>query len=204
MVIETILSSIGEKGRANFAPIGVHLTADCCRILEAKEIEISLYPGSNTYLNLKSTPEGVINLTDDVLTFVDTALFSLQVPAVPSARVRPPRMAEAKTVLEFVVTSFDESVCPARLKGTILLCEESGTYAGYCRAQGVVLEAAIAATRLQWISESKIVETWPSWQEIVVKTGGPRELEAFRKLADYLVRHGISIPVDSLQGCTQQ
>jgi hypothetical protein len=198
MIIETILSSSSEDGRVNFAPIGVHLLGDCLQLSEVKEVVLMLYPGSNTFSNLKDIPEGVINFTDDVLSFVDTALFSHLLPAVPSHFVRPPRMAAAKTVWEFSVTSFDDSASPARVEGKVLLFKELGGYSGFCRAQGAILEAAITATRLQWIPESKVLESWPLWQEIVAKTGGVRELKAFRKLTDYFVGRGISIPTDSL------
>jgi hypothetical protein len=198
MIIETILSSCSEDGTVNFAPIGVLLPDDCLQLSEVKEIDLILYPGSNTYSNLKSVREGVINLTDDVLSFVDTALSSELLPAVPSQIVLPPRMAEAKTVWEFSVTDFDDSVCPARVKGKVLLFKEFGSYSGFCRAQGVILEAVITATRLQWIPKSKILESWPLWREIVDKTGGVRELTAFRKLTGYFVQQGISIPPSSL------
>ncbi len=172
MIIESILSSCSEDGKVNFAPIGVCIPDDCLQLSEVKEVELTLYSGSNTFSNLKSIREGVINLTDDVLSFVDTALFSALLPSVPSHIVRPPRMAAAKTAWEFSVTSFDESICPARVKGKVLLFTELGSYTGFCRAQGAILEAVIAATRLQWISTSKILESWPLWQELVAKTGG--------------------------------
>ena len=193
MIIETILSTSNENAKPNFAPIGIRIPADCLRLSEVKEIELALYPGSETFSNLKSVPEGVVNCTDDVLSFVDTALFSELPPAVPSHLVRPPRMAAAKAVWEFSVMSFDDRTCPARVKGKILRYEELGGFAGLCRAQGAVLEAAILATRLQWISPGTIVESWPHWQEVVAKTGGVREQAAFQKLAGYLVRQGIAI-----------
>lgn len=198
MIIETILSSCSEDGTVNFAPIGVHLEDDCLQLSEVKEIGLTLYPGSRTFANLKSTGEGVINLTDDVLSFVDTALFSEVLPAVPSSTVRPPRMAAAKSVWEFSITYFDDSACPAQLKAKVLYFKEVGGYTGFCRAQGAVLEAAIAATRLQWIPENKILESWPLWQEMVAKTGGVREKRALRKLADYFVKHGILVPASPL------
>jgi len=194
MIIETILSSSSKDGQANFAPIGVHIPDDCLQFSEVKEINLVLYPGSHTFANLKNVPEGVVNFTDDVLSFVDTALFSDLLPKVPSHIVRPPRMAGARTIWEFSVTSFDDSVCPARVKGKVLLFEELGGYTGFCRAQGAILEALITATRLQWTPKSKILDSWPLWQEMVLKTGGIRELKAFRRLAGDLVQQGVLIP----------
>ena len=109
MIIETILSSIGVGGQANFAPIGVHIPDDTTRLSEVKEIEIFLYSGSDTFINVKTKPEGVINFTDDVLTFVETALYSTVLPSLPSKKVIPPRMSGARTIWEFKVTEFDDS-----------------------------------------------------------------------------------------------
>lgn len=193
MIIETILSSCGQDGTANFAPMGVRVPDDCRQLSAVTEIGLALYPGSHTFANLQRVPEGTLNLTDDVLSFVDAALDSGSLPAAPSQLVRPPRMAAAKAVWEFSIMRFDDSACPAQVEGRILLFQELGGYAGFCRAQGAVLEAAILATRLPWTPAGKVLELWPLWQEVVAKTGGVRERAAFRKLADYFVRQGIAL-----------
>jgi hypothetical protein len=194
MIIETILSSTSEDGKANFAPIGVRIPDDCLRLSEVKEIDLFLYPGSHTFSNLKQVPQGVANLTDDVLSFVEAALFSDRLATVPSRLVLPPRIAAAKTLWEFSIGSFDDSSSPARVRGKVLLFEEVGGFAGYCRAQGAILEATIAATRLQWILPRKILDSWQLWQEAVAKTGGIREQRAFQKLTEYFVQQGFAIP----------
>lgn len=198
MIIETILTSISEDGKVNFAPVGVHIPDDTCCFSEAKEVRMFLYSGSDTFANLKGTSEGVINFTDDTLSFVDTALFSRLLPLTPSHLVHPPRMACAKMIWEFTVTHFDDSREPALVKGQILLMEELTGFRGFCRAHGAIIEAAIIATRLPWISPSEIAQSWQHWQEVVAKTGGRREREAFRKLTAYFIQHGISIKEDLL------
>lgn len=194
MILETIVSSTDKNGQANFAPVGVHIPDHTFRLAEVKGIKLYLYRGSQTFANLQKTREGVVNFTDDVSCFVDTALFSQMLPSAPSRRVRPPRMAQAKTVWEFAVASFDDSAEPAEVLGEILVFEELAGFAGLCRAQGVILEAAVAATRLPWISPGKIEECWPAWREVVAKTGGLREKEALDKLALYFAQRGVSIP----------
>jgi hypothetical protein len=190
MIIETILSSTSATGAVNFAPVGVHVPDDHGgKLSEVKGIVLYLYPGSNTFLNLRTTPEGVINFTDDVVSFVDTALYAGTLPTARSAQVLPPRMAEARAIWEFVVTGFDASAEPARVTGEVLLFREFAGFTGFIRAQGAVIEAAITATRLAWIPPDKVNRSWPLWQEIVEKTGGRREKEAFRKLTEYMIRH---------------
>jgi hypothetical protein len=199
VIIETILSSNSKEGKANFAPVGVHITDDYAGLADVKHFDLRLYPGSNTFANLKERNEGVINFSDDIRAFVDTAFFSDLPLSVPSHSVRPPTMADAKAVWEFSVTSFDSSTVPTHVKCNVLLYKQIGSFGGFCRAQGAILEAVIAATRLQWIPANTIPEAWPGWREIVSKTGGRRELEAFRKLTEYLLRHDVPIPAAALK-----
>lgn len=193
MIIETILSTLNEDGGVNFAPIGVHIADHTERLSEAEEIEIFLYSGSKTFANLRARPEGVVNLTDDLLSFVDTALYSRSLPTYPSEQVRPARMAEAKLIWEFVAISFDDSQEPAKVTGKILLFKELGSFTGLCRAHGAILEAAITATRLAWVPAAQVTDFWPQWQQVVEKTGGRREKEALAKVGTYFCQQGIKV-----------
>lgn len=194
LIIETILSSCGKDGKINFAPVGVHIPDDTLQLSEVNEIELFLYSGSRTYSNLTDIPEGVINFTDDILSFVEAAVNSPHFPETPSQFIRPPRMAAAKTVWEFVIISFDRSTEPARIIGKVLFRKELAGFYGLCRARGAILEAAILATRLAWIPAGKITEAWPQWREIVARTGGIREQKAFQILTAFFIQQGISIP----------
>lgn len=194
MILETILSSLDKEGKVNLAPMGVHLPDTGGNLSAVKEISLFLYPGSHTYKNLSAIREGVANLTDDVGIFVETALFSVSFPTLPSCVVRPPRLAAARAVFEFVVTDFNSSREPAKVTGEVRYYEKLGGFTGFCRAQGAVLEAAIAATRCQWIPLRDMEEDWARWRKIVEKTGGIRERAAFKRIYDYLMLQGVPIP----------
>lgn len=194
MIIETILSSLNQDGAVNLAPMGVHIPDHILNLSEVREISLSIYSGSQTFINLPATLEGVINITDDVSAFVETALFSTILPTVPSRLVRPPRLANARTIWEFAVTEFDASGEPAKVRGLIRHYEELAGYRGFCRAEWAVLEAVIAATRWQWMPHSKIEESWPLWKEIVEKTGGIRERKALNQVSKYFAQKGVQIP----------
>lgn len=193
MIIETIVSSMDKEGKVNLAPIGVHLPNNDLKIAMGKEVSLFLYAGSQTYKNLQTLPEGVINFSNDVNIFVETALFSLPFPTLPSHLVRPPRLAEAQSIGEFSVIQTDFSREPARIQGKILHYEQFAGFNGFCRAQWAVLEAAIMATRLQWISLNHIKEAWPWWKKLVEKTGGIKERDAFNRIYDYITQKGIDI-----------
>lgn len=189
MILETILSTMDKQGKVNFAPMGLHIPDDTSDLAQVKEINLRLYKSSQTLKNLETALEGVLNLTDDVLAFVETALFSKQLPTVPSQAIRTPGMAEAKTRWEFSVIDIDYSTDPVRIRGETNYFQELRGPMVFCRAQGAVLEALICATRWQWIPKRKIGEFWPRWQEVINKTGGKKEREAMQKIKEYLIEN---------------
>lgn len=221
VILEAIVSTISPAGEINFAPVGVRLPFEpgsqpgqappggiaagkanfappgqaAATALHDEQVELRLYSGSRTYANLLSTGEGVICFIDDVLLFVETALFSTCPSYVPSLKVRPPRLAGSGTVWEFKVSNFDVATEPARVAARIEHREEAAGCRGFCRAQFAVLEATIAATRWPWLSPQQVASCWDYWQQLVVKTGGKREFQAFSLVHKYLGEKGFSLPL---------
>ena len=62
MIIETIFSTVDERGQPNFAPMGV--------VWGEEELAVRPFRQTQTCRNLLATGYGVVNLTDDVLAFV--------------------------------------------------------------------------------------------------------------------------------------
>ncbi len=195
MIIESIVSTLNnEDGKVNFAPMGIHVHDHLYNPTLIKEVDLYLYKGSQTFSNLYSASEGVINFTDDVLSFVETSLFSRELPGSPSKMVSAPRMAGASTVLEFSVISFDREIEPAKVKGEILHHEVFGGFKGFQRAQNAVLEIAIMATRLDHIPLSEIKQHLGIHEQIILKTGGIKEKQALNRVKDYYFGKGIVFP----------
>lgn len=186
MILEAILCTINSSSQPNFAPIGVHVSDN--------RVMLRLYSGSNTYANLRQNKQGVICFSDDVLVFVETALFSSCPPYVPSVRVAPPTMANAGTVWETLVYGFDETVEPAIILAEVVYSQENGSsFTGFCRAKMAVLEAAIAATRCH-LAPELLMKYWNHWLVIVEKTGGTQEFQAFDRIHAYLKNKGMVLP----------
>lgn len=157
----------------------------------AELVRLRPYRGSHTYANLQATREGVISFTDNVLIFVETALFSSSPPHAPSHLVRAPRLAEASLAWEFSVTDFDASLNPAQVEARIEHRWGQPAGLGFCRAHLALIEAAIAATRWQWIDQEELRRQWPSWERLVHRTGGPREEKALGLIRRYLEQRGL-------------
>lgn len=193
MIIESIISTLNnEDGKVNFAPIGVHIDDHEFDFARIEEVDLCLYKGSQTFSNLYTTSEGVINLTDDILAFVETALFSRELPSSPSKLVSAPRMAGASAIFEFSIVSFDDETEPARVRGKILYREVYNGFKGFCRAQGIVLEAVIMATRLKHIPVSELEQCLIKYEKIILKTGGIKEGKALKRVKDYCIEKGIT------------
>ena len=187
MIYETILSTANTDGTTHFSPIGVILPdslSDPCRL---SRLKFRLYPGSNTYRNLLACGEGVVNLTDNVLYFADASL-RVNPPAVKSHEVKPNRLAEATSIWEFSVTSFEKSHEPALVTGKVLFHEEYANGSGFCRARGAVIEAAVALSRYWLLSKSFIKSQLLIWQDIVARTVGEREKKALSLIVEELTK----------------
>ncbi|MCR4418677.1 MAG: DUF447 family protein [Clostridia bacterium] len=197
MIRETIVSSADAAGNPNFAPMGV--VVEEADIGRGAEIGLRVYRGSRTGANLLEVRQGVVNLVDDVLLYVTTALFDALPEWEPSFAVRPPGMRGAPGRWEFVVVAAEEEVRRGarvdRVTGRVVhTVGGHGGFKGFCRAQWAVLEATIAATRVGYVGP-EVLACWDYWQRLVERTGGPREKTAFRLVRDYLEARGLRPPV---------
>ena len=197
MIIEAILSTLGADRNTHFAPVGVIFLDDMKNPGEAEELRFKLYEGSHTYENLRAHGEGAISLTGNVLYFVDAGLRK-SCETHPSKSVKPHRLAHASAFWEFSVSSFDASQNPALITTKVLRYEQLCGFSGLCRAHGAVLEAAVAASRRGFLPKRAIEAPWPYWREIVEKTGGVREREAFDILSKKLTGEGFSLEGEDL------
>jgi hypothetical protein len=192
MILEAILSTAEAGGGTHLAPVGVIIPDDLKRAQDIDELGLRLYAGSRSYENLLSRGEGAVNLTDNVLYFVDAALRA-SCPTLPCTRVTPRRIADANGVWEFNVKAFERAGNPAAVTGRVLCYEGASGLFGLCRAHGAVLEAAVAASRRGFLPRGELENAWPGWRSIVAKTGGAREKAAFDMLAEELHREGFSL-----------
>lgn len=184
MIIETIVSTVNSAGEPNFAPMGFIPLSKEAGLLRP-------FKGTHTYDNLKEQGAGVINVVDDVLLFVETALYSAVPPHLPATFVQAPLLKEATTCYEFKVTDFQGNGERAEVSVEILLRSNRRYFLGYCRATFAVLEAAILVTRLDLLGSARVVESMKFFGELVNKTGGEREKRAFHMVERFL-HHGIS------------
>jgi hypothetical protein len=175
-ILETIITS-PTPGRHNVAPMGV----------EWGEREIvEAYRETTTFRNLVATGEAVVNLVDDVLLYVRSALGSPTCPSSPARVVRGLVLDAACSWRELRVREAQTSEPRARFTCDVVWSEMRREFLGYNRARNAVIEATILATRTRILPIQEILAEYRRLQVIVDKTAGPVEREAMGLLSDFV------------------
>ncbi|VAX15082.1 hypothetical protein MNBD_NITROSPINAE04-257 [hydrothermal vent metagenome] len=172
MIIEAIISTRKDSGDMNFAPMGV-------RFKENERVELTVYHSSETYRNLAVNRSGVVNLLSDVLTFAKVALSDhLPAHSISSASCGA-ILAVADEAIEFTIDTVKDREIKSIMSGPIVSQTRFKTpRAGINRANGAIIEALIAVTRIGVLQDDEIEKTIKRSRNIVDKTGGDKELEA--------------------------
>lgn len=182
MIIEAIVSTRKDNGGLNFAPVGV-------RFLDNKRIEFTVYHSSHTCQNLTANRAGVVNLLSDVLPFVKCALSD----HIPEHSMSPASyggiIKEADESAEFMIDTVEAGEIKSLMSGPVMSHVKLKTpRAGINRANGAVIEALIAVTRIGVLPDAQIEETIKTSRSIVDKTGGPEEQESMSMIESHYER----------------
>jgi hypothetical protein len=189
MILESIVTTVGPGGELNVAPMGPVVDAGLTRF------RLRPFQTSTTFRNLQAHPEGVIHVVDDVLLIARGAIGALaEPPTRPAEIVRGRVLQDACRSFEFRVVSCDASQPRSEIAVEIVHTATHRDFWGFNRAKHAVLEAAILATRLHLLPAEEIQAEFRRLEAPVEKTAGPRELEAFALLQEYVARHLASQP----------
>jgi hypothetical protein len=182
MILEAIVTTLDGSGRLNVAPMGPEIEPG------ARRFTLRPYNTSTTYRNLKASGEGVLHVTDDVLLLARAAIGRLDVDALattPATAVRGRILLNACRYQEFRVTSLDDNTGRTTIEAVTVAEGNLRDFFGFNRAKHAVVEAAILATRLDFLPLGEIRADYRKLEVLVRKTGGPAEREAFDLLAGY-------------------
>ena len=189
MILESIVTTVGPWGELNVAPMGPVVDEGLTRF------RLRPFQTSTTFRNLQAHPEGVIHVVDDVLLIARGAIGALaEPPTRPAEIVRGRVLQDACRSFEFRVVSCDASQPRSEIAVEIVHTATHRDFWGFNRAKHAVLEAAILATRLHLLPAEEIQAEFRRLEAPVEKTAGPRELEAFALLQEYVARHLASPP----------
>ncbi len=181
MILEGIVTTISPEGVLNIAPMGPQVDPDLRRFV------LRPFQTSTTYRNLKAKGEGVFHVTDDALLLARTALGQ-----APNVATRPAEvvagciLTEACRYYEFRVTALDDRDERTTIAVETVAAGRLRDFFGWNRAKHAVVEAAILATRTDFLPLDEILADFRKLAPLVEKTGGPAERDAFALLTDHV------------------
>jgi hypothetical protein len=184
VILEGIVTTVSPEGIVNIAPMGPQVEPAMTRFL------LRPFRTAQTYRNLKAHGEGVLHVTDDVLLLAKAALGPVEPPPAIFAaqRVRGFVLQNSCRYYEFRVISLDDCEERTRIDAEVVHSDRLRDFFGLNRAKHAVVEAAILATRTDFLPLDEIVAEYRRLAVLVNKTGGEQEHEAFALLQDHVTR----------------
>jgi hypothetical protein len=184
MILEGIATTMSAKGEINIAPMGPYVDAAMTRLV------FRPFKTAQTYRNLTENGEGVFHITDDVLLLAQAALGRLapMPPLFPARMVRGMVLQDGCRFYEFRVAAVDDREERTRIEAEVIHAERLRDFFGFNRGKHAVVEAAILATRVDFLPLEQIQTEFRKLQGLVDKTGGEPERQAFAFLQDFVSR----------------
>ncbi|MGI9457315.1 MAG: DUF447 domain-containing protein [Aeoliella sp.] len=181
-LLEGVVTTSNDDGSTNISPMGPRVDWPTTRLL------LRPFQSSMTYRNLHRTRRGILHVTDDVLLIARAAMgcLSANTLLVDGPEGYGKRLADCVRWYAFDVDSLDDSqdrteiVCHVADEGSVR------DFFGFNRARHAVIEAAILATRLHLIPMENVLDDFSRYTEIVEKTAGEQERQAFCELQQFV------------------
>lgn len=181
MILEGIVTTLNPDGTLNVAPMGPRVEPEMGRFL------LKPYKTSTTYRNLKVWGEGVLHVTDDVVLLAKAAIGKMpDVATRPASQVQGRILVDACRFYEFRVARFDDQEDRVTIEAETVARGRQRDFFGFNRGKHAVLEAAILATRTDFIPLTEIFAELRRLAPLVEKTGGDAEREAFALLSEHV------------------
>ena len=182
MILESIVTTINEDGSLNISPMGPTVNEGF------SQFTLRPFDTSTTFSNLKRNRAGVMHVTDDVLMFARSAIgdLSTKPPTTNAESCEGEILLDACRYYEFRVDFVDEAGPRMSLNCTTTKSGRLRDFWGFNRAKHAVIEAAILATRIDFLPAQEIDEAMIRLQTIVDKTAGPKEIEAMKLLVNFI------------------
>jgi hypothetical protein len=181
MIRETIVTTVSADGRLHIAPLGL--------IADGDGWIIAPFRPSTTLDNLAAVPFAVANHTDDVRVFAGCLTGRRDWPTLSAGEFPVPRLAVALAHTELAVDRVSEDAERPRFHCRVLRHLSHTPFAGFNRAQGAVIEAAILVSRLHFLPREKVERELDYLSTAIAKTAGTAEQEAWDWLMAKVAAH---------------
>ena len=152
----------------------------------ANELHITLPDGSPRVLPAGATARDLAAQIGPGL--AKAAIGQVKEPPLhrPAEKVRGFILNNACRAYEFRVKSVDEFEPRVKVECQVVRVERMRDFFGFNRAKHAIVEAAILASRVDFLDIAEIEAEFAKLTVIVVKTGGPQEHDAMALLQRYV------------------
>jgi hypothetical protein len=192
MILESIVTTLNNDASVNISPMGPRIL-DAAADGSFEKFELRPFDTSTTFANLKLTQAGVMHVDDNVDLFARAAIGKITgngLPKLTAAEVVDGQVIEsACRAYEFKVNFIDETGPRMSLNCEVVAVHRQRDFFGFNRAKHAVIEAAILATRLDFLPSQEIAALMKRLQTIVDKTAGEQETQAMMLLAKFIQSH---------------
>jgi hypothetical protein len=182
MILEGLISTMDEAGQPHLAAMGPRVDDNFTRF------ELRPFGTSSTARNLSRTAAGVFHVTDDAALVARTVLGEQPPPDVWQPAIAVPGfvLGNACRAYELKVVFHDFSGARGIATCAVERVQRIRDFFGFNRAKHAVIEAAILASRIDFLPRSEIETKWEFLRPMVEKTGGEAERQAFQQLTDFI------------------
>jgi uncharacterized protein len=179
LIRETIVVTADAADVPHIAPLGL--------IAEGEHWIIAPFRPSTTLENLRVRPFAVANLTDDARVFAGCLTGRRDWPLTRAGAGY--RLAETLSHWELEVVETRDHAERPRFLCRVANRSAHAAFDGFNRAFAAVVEAAVLASRLDFLPPAEIEAEFARLKIVVGKTAGPREFEAFGWLEAKVAAH---------------
>ncbi|HOI81477.1 MAG TPA: DUF447 family protein [Synergistales bacterium] len=168
MIIETIFSTRSADGENNFAPMGMERT-------DAATVLVRPFRSSLTWENLNRNGFAVAGITDSILPFVYAATKDRKLGSFPAFRVPCHVPADPCSWVELELKRISLEGERGECIFRIVHEEYRRPFSGFNRARYAILEALVAATRVDIRGREPFLAEYARAVELTRRTGGEEE-----------------------------
>jgi len=175
MIIETVITTVNSNGKINFSAVGVEFFKS--------RVIFNLYKKSNTVLNLEIKDYGIINIVDKAEYLTKAALSSEKMDISKLKENDLYYLSDCCSYYQFKVLAIKDCGEKYRVEVKILTKKENRKYIGFNRANNLLLEAAVIASRIGITKDkSDLINFLNDNRRVIIKTGNKKT----KKLLDFL------------------
>lgn len=175
MIIETVVSTVNQDNKPHFAAVGVEFT-------DQKAV-FSLYKKSHTLSNLKSRGLGTINVVDKAEYLLKAALGTAEIKFSKIRGKELYYLTDCCIYYKFKLENILEDKEKHLIEVEITAVEENRKYIGFNRANNLLVEAAVIASRIGITkTRNDLVQFINQNRRVIKKTGDKNTQELLELL----------------------